>query len=553
MDALKRAEQEKREAARKLEDSSPASRFESESADDATGQNPIQHETAASSRPRELSLEPVSGEFASPTAGAGSAPESAPTVAGSENPTLSVTGEQPLAMQLNTSLPIAAPAKPSPSGLADQIIPEEGDDGERTFHGFGVNASAPSVPGMYEETMRGDMETPAEGPGYDETLPGVSALQLAKDIGIRDQPTPVAAETVFAAGRSREETGPGLKWVLGGLTAVMLTAAGIWYYLTVTPVARNVPSPWVARGIESVPGIQGEAGLPVRGGAGLPVAVPVEAVPVAPVDVAAAGGLVSEPPTAAMEASVPTPGVPEVAAIREPAAPISAAETAAPASPPADHAIESPAVMPAAPSLIRISREAEISDQDRMVREGYTLYQAGDLAGAESMYLAVLNAAPDNIDALLGYGAIALRRGEISKAVEAHGAVLRLDPDNDTALAVLVGLNKSVDLNGAESAINSLTKENPEQPFLYFTLGNIYAAQLRWPEAQQAFFDAHRIDSSNPDYALNLAVSLDRMGQQQPALDYYNTALRLAEHHPASFDPAAIMARIQSLSATAIP
>ena len=553
MDALKRAEQEKREAARKLEESTPAPRLEPGPGAEATDQHHIQHEPGAGARSRELSLEPVSGEFESPEAGAGPAAESAQPSRSSEDATLNATGEQLLSMQLNTSQPIMPPAKPAPSGLADQIIPVEMDDGDRTFHGFGADPFAPVVPGMYEETVRGDMETPVEGPGYDETLPGVSAMQLARDIGTRDQPTPVAAETVFIAGRSKEESGA-LKWVLGGLTFVMLSAAGIWYYLTVTPVARNVPSPWVARGIETLPAVHDEPGLPVTGGGEIPGAVPVtEAMPMAAATASATGG---PPPEVAISAAAPAVAVPG-ATTETPAASVPAAE-----SPPAAvdvtpatvaTAPTAPAMTATAPSLVRISHETGVNAQERMVREAYGLYQAGDLAGAQSIYQAVLNDAPDNIDALLGQGAIALRNGDTAKAVLVHGHVLRLDPDNDTALAVLVGLNKSVDLNAAESAINTLIEENPEQAFLYFTLGNIYAAQQRWAESQEAFFDAHRIDSSNPDFALNLAISLDRVGQRQAALDYYNTALRLAELHPASFDPSAILARIQSLSTTASP
>jgi Flp pilus assembly protein TadD len=548
MDALKRAEQEKREAARKLEDASPAPRLEPRSGTDPTDQHHIHYEPPPAPRPHELSLEPVSGEFASSPEGGVPAQESAQNL-GSEDVTFNAPGEQLLNMQLNVSQPIVTPPKLTPSGLADQIVPEGSEDGDRTFHGFGVDAPAPVVPGMYEETMRGTTETPIESPGYDETLPGVSAAQLAKDIGTRDQPTPVAAETVFVAGRSREESS-GLKWILGGLTVVMLCAAGIWYYLTVTPVARNVPSPWVARGIESLPAVRGEAGLPVTDGAEIPGAVPVtDAVPLAP---EAAGGPPPETLAATAEAVAPVPGtaagtpaaVPAVAAAPAAVLPVEQAPAAVATAPAA------PSTNATAPSLVRITRETNISAQERMVREAYALYQSGDLAGAQSIYQAVLNDAPDNIDALLGSGAIAMRNGDTAKAVELHGRVLQLDPDNETALAVLVGLNKSVDLNAAESAINSLIKDNPEQAFLQYTLGNIYAAQQRWPESQQAFFEAYRIDSSSPDYALNLAVSLDRIGQRQSALDYYNTALRLAELHPASFDPSAILARIQSLSAT---
>ena len=556
MDALKRAEQEKREAARKLEESSPAPRLEPRPGVEATDQHDIQQMPATGSQARELSLEPVSGEFANPATGASPAPESALQPLGSEDATFNATGEQMLAMELNTSIPMAAPAKPAPSGLADQIIPPESDDGDRTFHGFGAEPPAPVVPGMYEETVRGEMETPIEEPGYDETLPGVSAMQLAKDIGTRDQPTPVAAETVFAAGRSREDSG-GLKWVLGGLTLVMLSAAGIWYYLTVTPVARNVPSPWVARGIESLPAVEGAPGVPVTGGAEIPGAVPVLEVPPVAAETTVGSGIppagtpvsAAEPAATVPEAAVEVPpaAVPVAEPIPTPAAPLDLAPAAIATAPAA------PAMTAKAPSLVRISRETGVGEQERMVREGYAMYQAGDLAGAQAVYAAVLENSPDNIDALLGYGAIAMRSGDTARAVQAHGRVLQLDPDNATALAVLVGLNKSVDLNGAESAINSLIKENPDQPFLHFTLGNIYAAQQRWPDSQQAFFEAHRIDSSNPDYALNLAISLDRIGQQQAALDYYNTALRLAELHPPSFDPSAILARIQSLSTNATP
>ncbi len=558
MDALKRAEQEKREAARKLEDSGSGPQLESGPGSLAADQSHLQRESGAGSQNRELSLQPVTGEFPSSTSWATPESMSTPVPTGHEDATLNVTGEQFLSLQLNTSQPVAAPATLSPSGLADQIIPEEDNASDMTFHGLSVDTPKPAVPGMYENTMQGEMDSPVEeGPNYDETLPGVSAMQLARDIGTRDQPTPVAAETVFTAGRSKVDPGSGLKWMLGGLTLVMLTASGIWYYLTVTPVARKMPSPWVARGIESVPVAQGEGGMPIPVGGEIPGAVPVlDAVPAAPGDSTAISIPATGTSTPAIDSAtvVPADSAANSPVVAKPVDEIAPQPQVLDQSPAAVAATPAaPAINTVAPALVRISRETRISDSERMVREAYALYQAEDLAGAQALYLTVLEDAPDNIDALLGYGAITLRDGETAKAVEAHGHVLRLDPDNDTALAVLVGLNKNADLNGAESAINTLIKESPEQPFLYFTLGNIYAAQQRWPESQQAFFDAHRLDSGNPDFALNLAISLDRIGQRQQALDYYSTALRLAEHRVAGFDPSAVLARIQSLSVNTAP
>lgn len=542
MDALKKAEQEKREAARKLEESGAGATMDG----GTTDQHPVESGADATlARPMELSLEPVSGEFSNPPAADADA-----TIV-HDLPALNMSGEHLLSMDLNTSQPMPQ-APPAPSGHVAELVQDAQFDGDMTFQGLDARpaAPAPAVPGMFEETVAGDTSLAMEGKGYDETLPGVSALQMARDIGTRDQPTPVAAETVFTAGSRKEGTGGAIKWALGGLTVVMLGAAVAWYYLAVTPVARNVPSPWVARGIESLPAAQpGAVPGPVLAGE-IPGAVPVpealgEPVPVPAGDAEAAGSLPAVP-------------VPDIAAapVAEPAPAASEPVTPAPVTPapePVPVAATVPAITAVAPSLVRVSRSTEPAPVERMVREAYGSYQAGDFAGARELYGAVLDDDPDNLDALLGIGAIALREGDTAAAVAAHGHVLRLDPDNGSALAVLVGLNKSADLNAAASAIQTLMQKNPEHAFLHFTLGNIYAAQQRWPEAQQAFFDAHRIDSANPDYALNLAVSLDRMGQRQPALDYYGTALRLAEQNPSGFDPASILARIQSLSSDATP
>ena len=72
--------------------------------------------------------------------------------------------------------------------------------------------------------------------------------------------------------------------------------------------------------------------------------------------------------------------------------------------------------------------------------------------------------------------------------------------------------------------------------------------QQRWAEAQQAFFDAHRLDSDNADYAYNLAVSLDRLAQSAAALGFYRRALELSDRGYASFGADEVMRRIESIS-----
>ena len=64
---------------------------------------------------------------------------------------------------------------------------------------------------------------------------------------------------------------------------------------------------------------------------------------------------------------------------------------------------------------------------------------------------------------------------------------------------------------------------------MQFALGNLFARQGRWPEAQQSYFRAFSAMPENADYAFNLGVGLDRMNQPRLAQTYYRRALELAQ------------------------
>ena len=98
--------------------------------------------------------------------------------------------------------------------------------------------------------------------------------------------------------------------------------------------------------------------------------------------------------------------------------------------------------------------------------------------------------------------------------------------------------------------IGKLLLDYPHAAFLYFSLGNLHAAIFRWPEARQAFAEACRLEGDNPDYAYNLAVSLEHAGDRSAALDAYQTALELAHDRPVQFDDSVVMARITALLET---
>jgi len=100
----------------------------------------------------------------------------------------------------------------------------------------------------------------------------------------------------------------------------------------------------------------------------------------------------------------------------------------------------------------------------------------------------------------------------------------------------------------AESRLKTMLATDPGADVLNFTLGNQYAQQGRWADAQQAYFRAYSADSENPDFAFNLAVSLDHLRQTGLALEYYRRALVLAQKRAANFVPETAQRRELQLS-----
>ncbi len=184
---------------------------------------------------------------------------------------------------------------------------------------------------------------------------------------------------------------------------------------------------------------------------------------------------------------------------------------------------------------------------DPILEGAFQAFNAGDLARAREDYQQVLRYNPDSRDALLGLAAVETQAKRYDAADRHYTRLLELDPRDAYAQAGLIGLRGQVDPLAAESRLKNMIAAQPEAGFLHFTLGNQYAAQGRWAEAQQAYFQAYASDPEHPDFAYNLAISLDRIHQTTPALEYYRRALALAEGRPVSFDRAQVSKRVSQL------
>jgi len=241
----------------------------------------------------------------------------------------------------------------------------------------------------------------------------------------------------------------------------------------------------------------------------------------------------------APEPRVPSPG--EKQARQEPVTPAA----------PRQHQRLNPPLPPSRPSPeqnITVTAAKTTPEVPTQLVTAYQAFQQNRLDSAQESYQKMLVADPNNIEALLGLAAIAEQQKQTDKAAQYYLQILHLDPRNAIAQAGLLGIVGHADPQASEARLKQLLAREPSA-FVYFTLGNLYAEQSRWPEAQAAYFQAFHLQPDNADYAFNLAVSLEHLNQPKPALNFYQQAIQLArDQGHANFDLSLAQNRISKLS-----
>jgi Tfp pilus assembly protein PilF len=199
--------------------------------------------------------------------------------------------------------------------------------------------------------------------------------------------------------------------------------------------------------------------------------------------------------------------------------------------------VERPALLQPVPAAERARIAPEVST-------AYDALRRGDFAAARRSYSRAHASDPENVDAALGLATVEAYGGQREAAAALYGRVLALDPRNVTALAGLAALAEVSRDTTFEPQLLRVIAQQPSAAPLHFALGNLYASQSQWAQAQAAYFEAHRLEPGNADVMHNLAVSLDRLGQPRIAEAFYRRALDAAGSGPTQFDTAAAARRL---------
>jgi tetratricopeptide (TPR) repeat protein len=430
-------------------------------------------------------------------------------------------------------LQLADAAQPQPAATAQPVLTRaELPD---------INAPLEILP---EDLSAGSQAASAPGGLSLESAPPPRPAGAAprRPAGAAADPQPAeraTARKVFEA--KVREPNPRLPfYITMGALAAFAIGTGVYFWIQLRPPAPLVntnPVPQAESQVAAAPApaAQQQATQQAPGSGanipGLPGAAPAPAP-------------VQQPKPAAPRAVAPAPAKPATPAIPRDAPPPRVAVT--PRAPAARAPVARAAEPVPAPSSKPAAAVAHVHPG---VAAGYAAYQAGRYPVARSEYQTALREEPGNRDALLGLAALDMREQRYESADAIYRQLLRVDPRDPYAHAGLLALRgQGIDPLTAESRLKTLIAGEPDAGVLHFTLGNQYAQQGRWGEAQQAYFKAVVAEPENADYAYNLAVSLEHLRQVGPALDHYRRAIALSENRKASFDRDAAQLRVQQLA-----
>lgn len=171
-----------------------------------------------------------------------------------------------------------------------------------------------------------------------------------------------------------------------------------------------------------------------------------------------------------------------------------------------------------------------------LLKKGLELHQAGNLAEAGEVYRTVLEAEPENVDALNLMGVVLQSGGELDTAITLLEQAAKLAPDY---AAPLVNLGNVLQLKGRlEDAVESFEKALALDPNLAEAANNLGSALNdlgRHQEAADACAAALKLMPDFGEAHNNLGNALAGLGKSDEAEESYRRALEINPGHATAY------------------
>ncbi|MCR9193508.1 MAG: sulfotransferase [Hyphomonas sp.] len=166
------------------------------------------------------------------------------------------------------------------------------------------------------------------------------------------------------------------------------------------------------------------------------------------------------------------------------------------------------------------------------LERAYSLQTAGQLAQAESIYLAVLDQDPNNIHALNLLGVVYLLTERPAEATETIARAVAIAPDDPEARTNLGLAHKDMgNLESAENSFRAAIESQPTAPRLN-NLGNVLLEQGRPADAVNALKHAIQLSPRQADPHVNIARAFMQLKKFALAERAISNALKLDSSIP---------------------
>lgn len=188
-----------------------------------------------------------------------------------------------------------------------------------------------------------------------------------------------------------------------------------------------------------------------------------------------------------------------------------------------------------------------VDNSNQLVAQAYNEYQMQNYDQALKIYQRAVQYDPYSRDANLGIAASAQFLGDYKLAEQHFRHLLSLEPDDAAAFSGLLNL-PSARGGIIELELQQHARQQGGPAALFAILGNYFARNIRWSEAESAYSTALQGDNSNADYLYNYAVVLDNLARHRESIHYYSRALQAAVNLPFSFNRESAEKRLESLT-----
>jgi Flp pilus assembly protein TadD len=177
--------------------------------------------------------------------------------------------------------------------------------------------------------------------------------------------------------------------------------------------------------------------------------------------------------------------------------------------------------------FVVVEKSAAASSYEALYVSATRALKLGRYAAAMEMFQTLHSKNRRDVRVLMGLAIAQQGAGFLQSAIETYEDILKLQPDNASAIINLMGLMKDQFPAVTLERLSELRRKYPNNPGVPAQMGHVNAELKQYDNAMRFFEVAASMEPRNPDHIFNMAIIADRKGDVSNAIKLYERALEL--------------------------